>query len=193
MNRKQMAVLSTLAASSLFWCGCVGPGGEEATAAQKLGGSFSVEMTMMVEDMTATGTLCRVGEGVWRVAFAEPSSLSGVELDFQNGEVSASYKGLAFSVPQTAMPAKSVLLQLITVVDTLAQEDQISGVSKDDYVLVEGELEGAPYELKLTENGDLTAFSMDSYDAELTFEKFQSGKTDIATQTTEMTVSGTGT
>ena len=64
---------------------------------------------MQMEDWTAAGTLSRLGDGAWSVAFAEPSTLAGVVLDFSGGEVTASYKGLGFSVPQSAMPAKSVL------------------------------------------------------------------------------------
>lgn len=182
VRRRWMAGLAVAAAGSLFWCGCTRSGGD-ASAAQKLGGSFTTEMTMTVEDLTAEGTLCRMGEGVWQAAFVQPASLDGVVLDFQDGEVTASYKGLAFSVPQTAMPAKSALLQLITVVDTLAQEETITGESDSDgYIAVEGELEGTPYTLRLTEHGDLASFVLDSYAAELTFSKFQSG-TAVATPT----------
>ena len=110
---------------------------------------------MQMEDWTAAGTLSRLGDGAWSVAFAEPSTLAGVVLDFSGGEVTASYKGLGFSVPQSAMPAKSVLSQMILVVDELAQQEEITGKEKDGGVAVEGESEGNPYTLTLTESGEL--------------------------------------
>ena len=126
MKRNYSAVLSLLLAGGICCTGCAKAGGE-ATAAQKLGGSFTTEMTMTMEDWTAAGTLSRLGDGAWSVSFAEPATLAGVVLDFSGGEVTASYKGLGFSVPQSAMPAKSVLSQMIQVVDELAQQEEITG------------------------------------------------------------------
>lgn len=177
-----MAVL--LAGGCAMMTGCAKPGGEDASAAQKLGGSFTAEMTMSIDDMTANGAISRMGEGMWRVSFDEPSTLAGILLDFADGEVTASYKGLAFSVPQSAMPAKSVLSNLITVVDALSQEEKITGEEKDGGVAVSGELEGNPYILTLTQNGDLAGFEMDNMDAVLTFSDFQSGGAPVATGST---------
>lgn len=184
MKQNRYAILGmVLAGSVVVSVGCSKPGGEDASAAQKLGGSFTTEMTLNMDDLQASGTLSRTGEGAWSVSFAEPSTLAGVVLEFCDSEVSASYKGLAFSVPQTAMPAKSVLSNLIQVVDTLAQQEEITGEASDGYVIVEGELEGNPYTLKLTESGELAGFEMDNLDAVLEFEQFQSGAP-VATATT---------
>ena len=162
MKRKYRAVLGLILAGGVCLSGCSKPGGE-ASAAQKLGGSFTTEMTMQMEDWT----------------------LAGVVLDFSGGEVTASYKGLGFSVPQSAMPAKSVLSQMILVVDELAQQEEITGKEKDGGVAVEGESEGNPYTLTLTESGDLAGFSLENFDAELTFTQFQAGA-DVATEITTM-------
>ncbi len=187
MKYYQNAVLGiALASCMVLSIGCAKSGGKDASAAQKLGGSFSTEMTMTMDDFTATGTLTRMGEGTWNVSFTEPASLAGVMLDFTGGEVNASYKGLAFSVPQTAMPAKSVLYQLIQVVDTLAQQKEITGEADGEYVEVAGELEGTPYILKLTKSGDLAAFEVDNMDANLQFAKFQSNGVAVATETTAL-------
>mgnify|MGYP000507821816 CR=1 FL=1 len=129
MKQNYSAVLSLLLAGGICCTGCAKAGGE-ATAAQKLGGSFTTEMTMTMEDWTAAGTLSRLGDGAWSVSFAEPATLAGVVLDFSGGEVTASYKGLGFSVPQSAMPAKSVLSQMIQVVDELAGGDHRQGAGR---------------------------------------------------------------
>ena len=76
MKRKYRAVLGLILAGGVCLSGCSKPGGE-ASAAQKLGGSFTTEMTMQMEDWTAAGTLSRLGDGAWSVAFAEPSTLAG--------------------------------------------------------------------------------------------------------------------
>ena len=173
--------------------GCSSPVGGETGAAQKLSGSFTTEMTMNMEEQTVSGTLSRMGDGMWSVSFAEPATLAGVVLDFSGGEVTASYKGLAFSVPQTAMPAKSILSSLILVVDDLAKQEHISGEKDGDYVSVEGELEGSPYLLRLSAGGELAGFEMDNMDTVLTFTDFQEGGVPVATPTETECVSSSET
>ena len=103
-------------------CSGVGVGGGSTTSSNQLNTAFTTGVTMELEEMTAEGTMQRVGAGEWNVSFSEPSQLAGVRLDFQKGEVTASYKGLAFSVPQTALPAKSILYQFILAADQLAED-----------------------------------------------------------------------
>ena len=184
MKYMQWIALSAAAAGVAACCiGCARPGGKEASASQKLGGSFTAEMIMEMEDLTASGTISRIGEGQWSVAFAEPASLAGVVLDFSGDTVSASYQGLGFSVPQSAMPAKSVLVSLIQAVDTLAKEEKITGTEKEGKIGITEELDGSPYTLSLTKSGDLAGFSVENMDASLTFSAFQSGAAPIATMT----------
>lgn len=184
MKYMQWIALSAAAAGVAACCiGCARPGGKEASASQKLGGSFTAEMIMEMEDLTASGTISRIGEGQWNVAFAEPASLAGVVLDFSGDTVSASYQGLGFSVPQSAMPAKSVLVSLIQAVDTLAKEEKITGTEKEGEICITEELDGSPYTLSLTKSGDLAGFSVENMDASLTFSAFQSGAAPIATMT----------
>ena len=159
--------------------------GGETDAAQKLSGSFTTEMTMNMEEQTVSGTLSRMGDGMWSVSFAEPATLAGVVLDFSGGEVTASYQGLAFSVPQTS--------SLILVVDDLAKQEHISGEKDGDYVSVEGELEGSPYLLRLSAGGELAGFEMDNMDTVLTFTDFQEGGVPVATPTETECVSSSET
>ncbi len=182
-KRRIGAMGGFLLAGAVLLSGCSSPVGGETGAAQKLSGSFTTEMTMNMEEQTVSGTLSRMGDGMWSVSFAEPATLAGVVLDFSGGEVTASYKGLAFSVPQTAMPAKSILSSLILVVDDLAKQEHISGEKDGDYVSVEGELEGSPYLLRLSAGGELAGFEMDNMDTVLTFTDFQEGGVPVATPT----------
>lgn len=192
-KRRIGAMGGFLLAGAVLLSGCSSPVGGETGAAQKLSGSFTTEMTMNMEEQTVSGTLSRMGDGMWSVSFAEPATLAGVVLDFSGGEVTASYKGLAFSVPQTAMPAKSILSSLILVVDDLAKQEHISGEKDGDYVSVEGELEGSPYLLRLSAGGELAGFEMDNMDTVLTFTDFQEGGVPVATSTETECVSSSET
>ncbi|WP_303022520.1 hypothetical protein [uncultured Ruminococcus sp.] len=192
-KRRIGAMGGFLLAGAVLLSGCSSPVGGEIGAAQKLSGSFTTEMTMNMEEQTVSGTLSRMGDGMWSVSFAEPATLAGVVLDFSGGEVTASYQGLAFSVPQTAMPAKSILSSLILVVDDLAKQEHISGEKDGDYVSVEGELEGSPYLLRLSAGGELAGFEMDNMDTVMTFTDFQEGGVPVATPTETECVSSSET
>ena len=147
-------------------CSGVGVGGGSTTSSNQLNTAFTTGVTMELEEMTAEGTMQRVGAGEWNVSFSEPSQLAGVRLDFQKGEVTASYKGLAFSVPQTALPAKSILYQFILAADQLAEES--TGM------VLSGDLEAGSYELTMTAEGVPAIFSMKNQNAVLTFHDFVS-------------------
>ena len=149
-------------------------GGGSATAKNQLNTSFTAGVTMGLEEMTAEGTMQRVGDGEWNVSFSEPAQLAGVRLDFLDGEVTASYKGLAFSVPQTALPAKSILYQFILAADQLAEEPSLQGTSGDDGVTLKGELETGSYELVLLADGSPSVFQMENQNATILFHDFVS-------------------
>lgn len=171
---------------ALYTVGCSSDSDGEASEAQKLSGSFTADMTMIIDDLNTVGTISRISNGEWSTAFSEPSSLAGIILDFSDGTVNASYQGLAFSVPQSALPVKSVLNQFILVVDALAQQEKITGTLSDGQIEVSGEWEGSPYLLTLTKNGALSKFTMDNMDAFLEFSQFQSGAA-VATATIALT------
>lgn len=155
-------------------CSGVGVGGGSTTSSNQLNTAFTTGVTMELEEMTAEGTMQRMGAGEWNVSFSEPSQLAGVRLDFQKGEVTASYKGLAFSVPQTALPAKSILYQFILASDQLAEESTLQGTSKDGGMVLSGDLEAGSYELTMTAEGVPAIFSMKNQNAVLTFHDFVS-------------------
>ncbi len=163
---------------------CSGTGGSNATVQQNLSGSFSTNLTLEMGDFTAEGTLTRCDSGIWHMYFDNPSEVSGVELDFCDEDVTASYKGLSFSVPQAAMPSKSLLLQCIQVIDEIAQNPDVSGTKKDDQIQIEGELETGPYVLSLNSDGSLADFRMDNMGACITFHDFDSNVQVTTTQTT---------
>lgn len=105
--------------------------------------------------------------------FSSPNTLAGVLLSYRDDNVEASYKGLSFSVPKSALPLKAIISSLIDVVDTTAELPEISGEEKDGEILVEGELEQGKYTLKMDKTGVLIGFSMSNLNLEIIFTDFQ--------------------
>ena len=137
-----------------------------------MAGSFTTDVTMTTSETETTATLTRYGFNAWSVVFNEPQALSGVQLDFFDNEVKASYKGLEFSVPQSAQALKTELSDLMKVVDDMSTTPELDGTVSDGVLVCEGQLETGGYTLEFTENGIPTTFSLPSYGLVIAFSNF---------------------
>lgn len=131
--------------------------------------AFQSEVTVVIEKLEANGTLQRFGDGMWDIEFTSPNSLSGVKLSFSEGNVTAEYKGLNFSVPQSALPVKSMMLNLIKAVDENAKLDELKGEEDGDLLRISGSLEGGDYTLTVDKNGAPSKFEMPNNQLTITF------------------------
>ncbi|HOR23008.1 MAG TPA: hypothetical protein PLY43_09825, partial [Ruminococcus sp.] len=120
---------------------------------------------------SAEGRITRFGEGIWRAEFDSPNTLSGVTLDFAEGNVTASYKGLSFSVPQSALPVKAMMLELIEAVDSCAKLEELSGKEEDGALLIGGNLEAGEYTLSVDGEGSISAFEMPGSKLKIVFSE----------------------
>ena len=119
--------------------------GSKGKRDNSLNSQFTAKMTGCLEKLVAEGTVSRFGDGLWEAEFESPGSLSGVKLAFADGNVTASYKGLSFSVPRSAIPVKAMLVNLMDAVDSAAREAQLTGTEKDGVFEISGELESGGY------------------------------------------------
>ena len=131
--------------------------------------AFQSEVSITLDRLEAEGTVHRKGAGLWDVEFTSPNTLSGVKLEFSEGSVNASYKGLSFSVPQSAVPVKSMMLNLIKAVDDNASLEELKGDEKDGMLAVSGKLEGGDYVLTVDKDGRLSGFEMANNSLKMTF------------------------
>ena len=107
---------------------------------------------------------------------------------FSGNDVTASYKGLSFTVPKKALPVKSILTNFITTVDTLAAAPELQGSEKDGVMTVTGETESGTYTLTMdTKSGLLNSFSMKNIPVQINFENMQVLSTQPA-ETTPVTM-----
>jgi hypothetical protein len=117
-------------------------------------------------------TLTRYGTDAWSVVFSEPQALAGVQLDFLDDDVTASYKGLEFSVPQSAQAVKTELHELMEIIDGMAQNTELDGTAKEEHIICEGEIDVGSYTLTFAQDGIPLSFSLPCYGLEITFDSF---------------------
>lgn len=150
---------------------CAVPARNTAERKNGLNCAFSADVSIELDKLNATGKIRRSGEGEWDIEFLSPDTLGGVVLAFSSGTVTASYKGLSFSVPRTALPVKAMMLNLIDAVDSSARMEQLSGEEKDGMLQLKGSLEGGDYTLTVDSEGRLSAFEMPNNLLKMTFSE----------------------
>ena len=100
--------------------------------ANPMTGGFTAEVTITNADSESKATLTRYGTDAWCVLFSEPQTLAGVQLDFLDDEVKASYKGLEFSVPQSAQAIRTELEDLMNIIDDMALSPDLNGKTEEN-------------------------------------------------------------
>lgn len=140
--------------------GCSSPMKSTEKCPNNLSSPFSADMVLALDKLNAEGTISRLGDGEWEVEFESPNTLSGVCMKFSSGNVTASYKGLNFSVPRSALPAKAMLLNLIDAVDTNARSEELKGASNEGMLEISGSLECGDYVITVDDKGYIHSFSM---------------------------------
>lgn len=169
--------------------GCAAPGTPSDSFKPRLDESYSLDAAMEYGDgKSAQLALTRYAAGSWEAEFSEPETLSGVLLRLDGNAVSASYKGLAFTVPKSAMPAKTMLCLMTDVLDGLGDTDALSFTAQQDGShTAEGDAEGGHYILTFADGGELTCFEMPGQPLKITCTNYQP----IVQQTEQTTLTET--
>lgn len=174
-------------AAALCLAACAVPTGGESSRKNGLGNAFSAAVSITLDRLEAEGEIKRYGEGVWEIEFSEPNTLSGVKLEFSEGNVIASYKGLTFSVPQSAVPVKAMMLNLIKAVDDNAKLGELSGEDSDGMLKVSGSLDGGDYTLTVDKDGLLSGFEMPNNKLTMKFSEMKTAEITAEQETAETT------
>ena len=135
-------------------------------------GGFTAEVTITNADSESKATLTRYGTDAWCVLFSEPQTLAGVQLDFLDDEVKASYKGLEFSVPQSAQAIRTELEDLMNIIDDMALSPDLNGKTEENKIICEGDVEEGSYTLTFTEAGIPADFSLPCSGVVIVFDSF---------------------
>ncbi len=180
---------------TLLMCSCDSGGGTAAEFTPKLDESFSVRAEMTYgDDNTTELLLTRYAEEHWDATFETPSSLAGVVLTMEDEAVSANYKGLAFTVPKSAMPAKAMLLILTDVLEELIDEETLPATTSEDNTwTVSGEAEAGSYTVTFLADGTLAGFSMPNQPLEVVFSDYKASAVQGSTTATGETTTSDST
>ncbi|MBP5432656.1 hypothetical protein [Ruminococcus sp.] len=173
---KRIFAFVTAAAAAVCFTACAVAGGGSSSRRNGLGCAFSSAVSITIDRLEAGGEVKRFGDGVWEIEFSEPNTLSGVKLEFSDGNVLASYKGLSFSVPRSAIPVKAMMLNLMKAVDDNAAAAELMGEENDGMLSIKGSLDGGDYVLTVDENGLLSTFEMPNNKLKMRFTELKTAE-----------------
>lgn len=165
---------------SLFLCGILfftmtacNFGKPKETAAPDLNRLFTCSSEIRYGDFEMSAELKRLGDGMWEVEFSAPKTLAGVKLAYNGDAISASYKGLSFSIPKDAAPVKAVFTMVFRAIDASAAEPELPFSEEDGILVFEGENEQGKFFISTDkETGDFIGFSMPDYELEIACENY---------------------
>lgn len=167
----------------LSLCGCGSKG--DAKCVPDLNKPFCLNAQIDYDGLISEAKFQRNGNADWKIEFSSPNTLSGVVLTFKDSNVEASYKGLSFSVPKSALPLKSIISSFIDIADTIAGQPEITGTEKNDMVVTEGDAELGKYNMCFDKNGCLTEFSMPNLNLTIKFTQCSDDIENTTETTTE--------
>lgn len=167
----------------LFSTGCTVVQTAPGKIANPMTGGFTAEISITSAESESKATLTRYGTDAWCVVFSEPPTLAGVQLDFLDDEVKASYKGLEFSVPQSAQAIRTELEDLMNIIDDMALSPDLTGKADENKIICEGAIEEGSYTLTFTDTGIPAEFSLPCYHLLISFDSFTQ-QTGISSETT---------
>lgn len=163
-------------------CAC-SSGGKNIKFSPKLNEPFVVTAKIQYGDQESDASFRKYSKANWDIEFSSPNTLSGVILSYRDDKVDASYKGLSFSVPKTALPIKSIISTFIDVADSTADLPEIEATEKEGLMIIEGETQQGKYTLKLDNSGGLSEFSMPNLELKIVFTDFHVDSSDIPEST----------
>ena len=184
-NMKRIFTFVLTMAMALCLAACAVPTGGGSSRKNGLGNAFSAVVDITLDRLEAEGEIKRYGEGVWEIEFSQPNTLSGVKLEFSEGNVLASYKGLSFSVPQSAVPVKAMMLNLIKAVEDNAKLAELSGEESDGMLKISGSLDGGDYTLTVDKDGLLSGFEMPNNKLTMKFSEMKTAEITIEQSASE--------
>ena len=158
---------------AMLLAGCEGAPAE-TDFSPMLDASFSAKAAMEYGDgQTASLQITRCANDLWEAVFDEPSTLAGVTLVFDGSNVTASYKGLEFTVPKSALPAKNMLTLVTEAVDTAANAAQLPCTEQPDGTFCyAADCEGGAFTLSFAESGEPLVFDLPAQPLKLTFSEY---------------------
>jgi hypothetical protein len=170
--------VALMAAITLTGCS-IAKSSETAFVPDKLNCNFSVDINITTEDTSSIAHLVR-NDSSWTASFTEPSALSGIDMLFEDDEITASYKGLSFSVPQSAVPVQSALSNFILAAENIQTEDSTYNcvVDGSDYKLC-GSIDNGDFTLIFDESGLPVSFEMENFNLLILFENYSDNASDI--------------
>lgn len=170
---KFLKLTSLLITLSLFASVLVGCSASTSSQSPVLIKSFECDIHVVSRSRDYTCRLRRTDESS-TLTVKEPQELDGLELEYQNGVYSVTFKGLTMSLDDS----KTQLTQhfadgVMKVLDKTLSLEEISAKQENGTWIYEGETTYGEFEMSFDRDGKILGIGIPRLDTEITFDNFE--------------------
>ena len=140
--------------------------------------SFSRNYDTSVKPLEAAGTITRYGSGIWEMNIAEPSTLSGMCITYNDESVKASLGDLNFETPKENINGNAVFKMIFSAVDNYAAQTNVSVSQSERGAEYSGNTDNFSYIMVFDKNSmELVGIDFPSYNMYVKIHGFNELKT----------------
>ena len=160
--------------SLLLLTGCGLAERDRAKVQESVSSDFTTTAELNYHGVDATMTILGQGaEKRYTLAFTQPASLAGMEMEFTKEKATLRYKDLSFSVDPASLTDGMAGQLLFDALESALGEDSVTITNQDGVLSVAGETSGGSFVLRLDkETGNFLSLEIPEEEFSLSFHGF---------------------
>lgn len=132
-----------------------------------LSGDIEMSGTISCGTVKAQADICR-NDGVWKITYTAPDSISGMEISTDGTECKVSLGGIVFDYKNEDVPFVTAADYIVAVIDSTAQKDSFTltkGTNSkgEEETRLQGSVLSSGYQLTIDKSGNITSISAGEY------------------------------
>lgn len=139
--------------------------------------SFTCTISLEYDGMNISADVEHLSNESCTLTVTEPSSLNGVVINWEAGELSVSYMGMNFDIDTEDVPATAFVPHIMEVIETVASSEKLELTEDEtgEICLYEGSCDAGSFTAQIdNETGVIRSISIPAYDLQINFSNFQS-------------------
>lgn len=138
--------------------------------------SFTCTVSLEYDGMDITADVEYLSNESCTLTVTEPSSLNGVVINWEAGELSVSYMGMSFDISTDDVPETAFVPHIMEAIEAIVSSEQLELTEDEtgEVCLYEGVCDAGSFTAQIdNETGVIRSISIPAYDLEIIFSNFQ--------------------
>lgn len=170
---RKIAVICSVLMICLFITGCSKKA--QATSPDNL---YSIDADITHGSFKSKVNMTRLGNGAWDITFAQPETLKGLTMSYENGNVKMSYQGLEETVKNESKHVCGNCTFIANILDKLAYSSkELEFTENDKNIKAEGKKNGCDFAILFDKkNKELQGLDCNDLNLKVKFSEYKAVK-----------------